>query len=258
VSGKVTGLVWDLDLPQNEKYVLLAYADKADHEGHNCYPGVGLVAWMTGYSEDSVRRLTRDLLHKRNLLEVEERGGGGRANKFRVCLENFKNFERAPRKRRGRPSNDDNPPQNKGGLNGEKTPITAMPPQRPFTTSSLTPTGQAAPASARKNDGHTPEPNDYYIAQLYNDLEARELLDVANGGPMTPDYKAKLAGHLSAYKKRGARHGRILLALDRIKTEWARRKLTFSEAWDDTLENRNNVTPLRPVEPARPKKRVIS
>ncbi len=33
MSGKISGMVWDADLPRNLKYVLLAYADHADHEG---------------------------------------------------------------------------------------------------------------------------------------------------------------------------------------------------------------------------------
>jgi hypothetical protein len=44
------GLVWDSDLERDEKYVLLAYADHADHTGRSIYPGDPLVAYKTGYS----------------------------------------------------------------------------------------------------------------------------------------------------------------------------------------------------------------
>lgn len=179
MSGKVSGLVWDLDLPQNEKYVLLAYADKADHEGNNAHPGVGLVAWMTGYSEDSVRRITRDLLSKRGLLEVQERGGGGSANKFRVCLENFKTFERPPRKRRGRPTTPENPPQinppqNNGGLFDGKTPITAIPPQRPYTTVGNY-EEQSSSSESSDSQTRTVPLNKYITDRLYNALKDRGI-----------------------------------------------------------------------------------
>jgi len=64
MSVKIMGLVWDLDIPQNEKFVLLAYADHADHNGDNMFPSVALVAKKTGYSERSVQRTTRSLEEK--------------------------------------------------------------------------------------------------------------------------------------------------------------------------------------------------
>jgi len=64
MSVKIMGLVWDLDLPQNEKFVLLAYADHADHNGDNMFPAVSTVAKKTGYSERSIQRTTRTLVEK--------------------------------------------------------------------------------------------------------------------------------------------------------------------------------------------------
>ena len=64
MSGKVSGWVWDTNLPQNEKYVLLAYADHADHEGNNIFPSVGLIARKTGYSHRSVQRIVIRLKEK--------------------------------------------------------------------------------------------------------------------------------------------------------------------------------------------------
>ena len=64
MSVKIMGLVWDLELPQSEKFVLLAYADHADHNGDNMFPSVALVAKKTGYSERSVQRTTRSLEEK--------------------------------------------------------------------------------------------------------------------------------------------------------------------------------------------------
>lgn len=61
MSGKTTGKVWDLELPLAQMLVLLAMADKADHNDDNIHPGVPLLAWMTGYSERQVRRIMRQL-----------------------------------------------------------------------------------------------------------------------------------------------------------------------------------------------------
>jgi hypothetical protein len=44
MSAKQTGLVWELDLPHNEAWVLMAMADHADHDGQNVYPGIPLLA----------------------------------------------------------------------------------------------------------------------------------------------------------------------------------------------------------------------
>lgn len=59
------GWVWDLDIPRDEKFILLAYADHADHDGNNVFPAIASVALKTGYSERSVQRITR---------KIEERG----------------------------------------------------------------------------------------------------------------------------------------------------------------------------------------
>jgi hypothetical protein len=56
------GAVWDADLPQNEKLILLAYADYAAHDGTGIYPSVGRMAWKTGYCERTVQRVTKELI----------------------------------------------------------------------------------------------------------------------------------------------------------------------------------------------------
>jgi len=61
MSGKVSGWVWDSDLPQHLKFVLLAYADRADHNGRDVYPSIDLVCQMTGHNRRHVQRLTREL-----------------------------------------------------------------------------------------------------------------------------------------------------------------------------------------------------
>jgi hypothetical protein len=85
MSGKVSGWVWDQDLPQNEKYVLLAYADHADHAGNNIYPGIKLIVKKTGYSRRSVQRITQSLLSKGYIVpQGGQKGGRGVSAKWSI------------------------------------------------------------------------------------------------------------------------------------------------------------------------------
>ena len=61
MSVKVMGWIWDMELPQDEKLIALAYADHASHDGTNIFPAISTVARKTGYSERSVQRITRKL-----------------------------------------------------------------------------------------------------------------------------------------------------------------------------------------------------
>jgi hypothetical protein len=144
------------------------------------------------------------------------------------------------------------PPDRDGGMkNIPAAGMTSIPTKE--TEKEITPTGEASPPLERKNTGQKPEANEYYIALLHIELESRELTYIEKGGsPLTADYKKKLAGQLTAYRNKGARHGRILLALDRIRTEWKRKRLSLSEAWDDTQEAK--VRHLHAVEdkPSKP------
>jgi len=94
MSVKIMGAIWDLDLPHEIAWTLMAYADHADHDGRNCYPGTKLIAYKTGYSTRQVQRCTADLL-SRGLLVVERQGGGrGHATVYRI------NLDRAPMKKK--------------------------------------------------------------------------------------------------------------------------------------------------------------
>jgi hypothetical protein len=85
MSAKQTGLVWELDLPHNEAWVLMAMADHADHDGNNVYPGVPLLAWKTGYTTRQVRRILA-ILQRKGLIVVEKPGGGRRTTRYRMEL----------------------------------------------------------------------------------------------------------------------------------------------------------------------------
>jgi hypothetical protein len=101
MSVKVMGLVWDSDLPRDQKFILLAYADHADHEGRDVYPSVPLVSWKTGYSERQVQRITGELVQA--LIMVED--GYSQFGTIRYFIDLEKLPKRPPFKsaRRGRP-----------------------------------------------------------------------------------------------------------------------------------------------------------
>jgi len=84
MSVKIMGLVWDLEIPPNEKLVLLAYADHADHAGFSIFPAVASIAKKTGYSERQVQRITRGLVNKGFLMS--DGRGKKDTNKWRIPL----------------------------------------------------------------------------------------------------------------------------------------------------------------------------
>jgi hypothetical protein len=84
MSVKIMGMVWDLEIGRDEKLVLLAYADHADHSGENIFPSVSRIARKTGYSERSVQSITRRL-EEAGLLVSEGHGPHG-TNKYHIPL----------------------------------------------------------------------------------------------------------------------------------------------------------------------------
>lgn len=77
--------VWELDLPRDEKIVLLALADHAHDDGTSVRPSVSTVARKCGYSARSIHRKF-DQLRERGLLAVEE-ADAGRPVEYRIILE---------------------------------------------------------------------------------------------------------------------------------------------------------------------------
>lgn len=92
MSGKISGAVWDMALPKEEKYILLAYADKADHEGYGVFPSYGLVAWMTGYTRRHVMRVVAKL-EEQKIMVIVKSGGKGKhgtpdsVNEWRIDID---------------------------------------------------------------------------------------------------------------------------------------------------------------------------
>ncbi|QIN79627.1 hypothetical protein GBA65_15075 [Rubrobacter marinus] len=87
MSVQQMSLVWGLDLPPNQKLVLLAYADHADDDGEHVYPSLGRVALKTGYSRDQVRRVTRELEDGDLMEPVEQKDpDNNRPRRWRLTL----------------------------------------------------------------------------------------------------------------------------------------------------------------------------
>lgn len=85
MSGKIMGLVWDLDLPHSKQLVLLAMADHADHKGENVFASIGLIAWKTGYSERQVQRIVREC-ERDGLLKKTAEATARRPATYRVVV----------------------------------------------------------------------------------------------------------------------------------------------------------------------------
>lgn len=85
MSIKVMALIYEADLPRDEKTILQAYADHADPSGRNIFPAVERIAWKTSYCERSVQRITRKL-EERGVLVPDGVGPHG-TNRYRIPLE---------------------------------------------------------------------------------------------------------------------------------------------------------------------------
>jgi len=66
------GRVWDIPnnkIKANQKFVLLTYADHADHNGNNVFPAQETIAKKTGYSRRTVIRITKELVDAGFMIE---------------------------------------------------------------------------------------------------------------------------------------------------------------------------------------------
>jgi hypothetical protein len=86
MSAKLMGQVWDLDLPHNQAWVLMALADHADHEGNNVYPGLDLLHYKTGYSERQIRRVLDDLEKAGIIIPISGGIGRGQKQAYRIDM----------------------------------------------------------------------------------------------------------------------------------------------------------------------------
>lgn len=92
MSVKAMSLVWDMECPSlinglrfeaHHKYVLIAYADHADHQGRNIFPAVETIRKKTGYkSGRSIQNIGNDL-EKMGVMIADGQGPRG-TNRWRI------------------------------------------------------------------------------------------------------------------------------------------------------------------------------
>jgi len=82
MSVRIMADVFDSTMESTKKFILLAYADHADHQGKNIFPSVATVAKKTGYSERTVQRVTRQL-EEDKILVADGTGKHG-TNKWKI------------------------------------------------------------------------------------------------------------------------------------------------------------------------------
>jgi hypothetical protein len=88
MSIRLMSRVWELDLPQNEKLILLAFADYADDDGLS-FPSIARVAWKSGYSERQTRAIVSELRSRQVLESIDGHAGGrGVSAAYRIHPEN--------------------------------------------------------------------------------------------------------------------------------------------------------------------------
>jgi hypothetical protein len=87
MSIRITSMVWDLELGRDEKLILLAYADCADHDGGSIFPAISTVAKKTGYSQRSVQRHTRSLEKKGYLISEGYGAGRSKTNRWHIPIQ---------------------------------------------------------------------------------------------------------------------------------------------------------------------------
>jgi pyocin large subunit-like protein len=89
------GDVWALDLAKPLKFLLLALADHADHNGRNAYPGVDLLAWKTGDNRRTVQRNLRKL-EDLGLIVADWAPTGGRGLATRYTIQTVNGVKLSP------------------------------------------------------------------------------------------------------------------------------------------------------------------
>jgi hypothetical protein len=152
MSNRISGIAWDADLPRGEKFILLAMADHADHEGENVRPSVALICHKTGYGRSTVLRL-QERLRELGILEVVEvRQAQGRPNLYRIVAESVPLL---PPRSAGKPGRK---PRPKTGPGFSETPSQNGTTPRPKTGPPPSQNGTTEPTTEPSEQNITPLP----------------------------------------------------------------------------------------------------
>lgn len=87
MSGKQMGRVFELDLPHEQAWILVALADNAHDDGSRCFPSVQRLAWKTGYGERQVQRIMLALRELGYVEAVEFARAGRQATEYQLHLD---------------------------------------------------------------------------------------------------------------------------------------------------------------------------
>jgi len=87
-------LVWDTNIPSREKFILLAYADRADDEGENIFPAVPTIARKTGYTDRNVQLILRKLIKAGIMVKIGINPNYNYTNIYRIDLDVLKALAR--------------------------------------------------------------------------------------------------------------------------------------------------------------------
>jgi hypothetical protein len=171
MSVKIMAQVWELDLPQNQKLVLLAFADHADDDGI-CYPSVARIAWKSGYSERQIKAIGKEL-RAAGLMELVKNADGGRGKTAVYKIRPEKGAKLSPfSARKGEGGNTVSAPKGCGpaqervkpGAQKGEVAAASQPSKEPSEESSRNPGGRLAapaqgqqPASGSERKGKTQE-----------------------------------------------------------------------------------------------------
>lgn len=86
--------VWTLDLPRNERDVLLVLADHADDDGRGARPSIAYIAWKLGISTREVIRGLKWLRDpKRRIIEITRESGFHKPNVYRLFISRVREKE---------------------------------------------------------------------------------------------------------------------------------------------------------------------
>ena len=253
MSVRVMSQVWDLKLPHASKFVLLAMADHADHDGNNVYPSVRTVALKTGYSVRQVQRIITALEADGLLVAMQQAAGA--ATVYRIETSDAEKVETRRKPARFAPaappvSAANNSPepmtkchpcQNvtpdihdiKNGQNVIPTPdilsSALIPIKEPSYKPSYEPSGRVAPVSAEKpklgassiadsnpeKDGSGPSAQSNPSAQ-FNTSAQPQAAAVAKTPPPSSQYPADMMTFWESYPPQGRTRG----SLKELQTNW--------------------------------------
>lgn len=84
MSVEAMAQVWKLDLPREQKLVLMAFADHANDTGF-AYPSIARIAWKCGYTQKrSVAAIVRKLIDEEGVLEIVDKAHGRTPTQYRI------------------------------------------------------------------------------------------------------------------------------------------------------------------------------